>query len=57
MGFYIVSNGGPTPERLKIRTGSFSSMAVIEEAAKGIMIADMVALISSLDVIAPEIDR
>jgi NADH-quinone oxidoreductase subunit D len=57
MGFYIISNGGPTPERLKIRTGSFSSMAIMEEVAKGIMIADMVALISSLDVIAPEIDR
>jgi NADH-quinone oxidoreductase subunit D len=57
MGFYIVSVGGPTPERMKIRTGSFTAMAVMEEVARGIMIADMVALISSLDVIAPEIDR
>jgi NADH-quinone oxidoreductase subunit D len=57
MGYYIISNGGPTPERVKIRTGSFSAMAVMEEVAKGIMIADMVALISSLDVVAPEIDR
>ncbi len=57
MGFYIISNGGTSPERIKIRTGSFSAMAVMEEAAKGIMIADMVALISSLDVVAPEIDR
>jgi len=57
MAYYLVSNGGPTPERVKIRTGSFSAMAVIEEVARGIMIADMVALISSLDVIAPEIDR
>lgn len=57
MGFYIISNGGTSPERIKIRTGSFSAMAIMEEVAKGIMIADMVALISSLDVIAPEIDR
>ncbi|NIM20638.1 MAG: NADH-quinone oxidoreductase subunit D [Candidatus Latescibacteria bacterium] len=57
MGYYLVSNGGLNPERVKIRTGSFSAMAIMEEVSKGIMIADMVALISSLDVIAPEIDR
>ncbi len=57
MGYYLISNGGPTPERVKIRTGSFTAMAVMEEVARGIMIADMVALISSLDVVAPEIDR
>lgn len=57
MGFYIVSDGTERPSRLKIRTGSFSAMSIVEKVAPGLMIADLVALISSLDVIAPEIDR
>lgn len=57
MGFYIVSDGTDKPFRLKIRTGSFSAMSIVEKIAPGLMIADLVALVSSLDVIAPEIDR
>jgi NADH-quinone oxidoreductase subunit D len=57
LGYYLVSDGGASPYRLKIRTGSFSAMSIIEHVTPGIMIADLVALISSLDVIAPEIDR
>ena len=57
MGFYVVSNGTDKPYRLKMRTGSFSAMSIIEAIAKGHMIADLVAIISSMDVVAPEIDR
>lgn len=57
MGFYIVSDGTDKPYRLKIRTGSFSAMSIVEKIAPGLMVADLVALISSLDVIAPEVDR
>ncbi len=57
MGYYLISDGKPAPYRVKIRTGSFSAMSIVEHAAPGIMLADLVALISSLDVIAPEIDR
>jgi NADH-quinone oxidoreductase subunit D len=57
LGYYLISDGKPSPYRLKIRTGSFSAMSIIELIAQNIMIADMVAVISSLDVIAPEIDR
>lgn len=56
-GYYLVSDGGPKPARVKIKTGSFSAMAVIEEIAVGCMVADLVAVIASLDVVAPEIDR
>lgn len=57
MGVYVVSDGSERPYRLRIRTGSFAAMQIIEKVAPGLMLADMVALISSLDVIAPEVDR
>lgn len=57
MGFYLISDGGARPFRVKIRTGSFSSMTIIEHLSQGVMVADVVAIIGSLDVVAPEIDR
>lgn len=57
MGFYLVSSGDRKPSRLKIRTGSFSAMSIIEELSRGVMVADLVAIIGSLDVVAPEVDR
>lgn len=57
MGFYLVSKGVHSAYRLKIRTGSFTAMSIIEKISHGLMIADLVALIGSLDVVAPEVDR
>ncbi len=57
MGIYVVGRGADKPYRVRIRTGSFSSMAIIAPVSEGIYVADLVALIASLDVIAPEIDR
>ena len=57
MGFYVVSDGSEYPYRVRIRTGSFTAMAIIDKLSKGIMLADLIALIGSLDVDAPEIDR
>ena len=57
VGFYIVSDASDKPYRLKIRTGSFSAMSIVDKIAPGLMVADLIALISSLDVIAPEVDR
>jgi NADH-quinone oxidoreductase subunit D len=57
MGWYVVSDGSEFPYRTKIRTGSFSGMSIIDWMSRGLMIADLVAVISSLDVIAPEVDR
>ena len=56
-GFYVISDGTVNPYRLKIRTGSFVSMNIFETVTKGLMIADIVAVIGSLDIILPEIDR
>jgi len=57
LGFYLISRGEERPYRLRIRTGSFSAMSIVGKMSPGLMVADMIALISSLDVIAPEIDR
>jgi len=57
MGFYVISDGSEYPYRVRIRTGSFTAMSIIDKLSKGIMVADLIALIGSLDIDAPEIDR
>jgi len=57
LGFYIVSNGKSKPWRLKCRAPSFSSLSVMPKVAPGLLIADMVALIGSLDIVLGEVDR
>ncbi|MBI5525793.1 MAG: NADH-quinone oxidoreductase subunit D [Deltaproteobacteria bacterium] len=57
LGYYVVSDGGEQPYRAKIRTGSFAALSAIEALSCGLMIADLVVLIASFDVVAPEIDR
>jgi NADH-quinone oxidoreductase subunit D len=57
MGFYLVSDGTEMPYRLKIKTGSFPAMAMMEKVSEGVMVADLIALISAFDLVAPEIDR
>jgi NADH-quinone oxidoreductase subunit D len=57
MNYYVVSDGSEKAYRMRVRTGSFMAMGIIEEMSQGLMIADLVALIASLDVVAPEIDR
>jgi NADH-quinone oxidoreductase subunit D len=57
MQYYVVASGGENAHRVKIRTGSFTAMGIIDPLSRGLMIADLVALIASFDVVAPEIDR
>jgi NADH-quinone oxidoreductase subunit D len=57
MGWYVVSDGTSFPYRCKIRTGSFSAISIIPKVSRNLMIADLVAVIASLDLVAPEIDR
>ena len=56
-GYYLVSDGSPKAYRVRIRTGSFSAMAMMETLSQGIFLADLIAVIGSLDVVAPEVDR
>ncbi len=57
LAYYVVSDGTNKAYRVRARTGSFTAMGIIEDISPGLMIADLVALIASLDVVAPEIDR
>ncbi len=57
MAYYVVSDGTEKAYRVRARTGSFTAMSIIEDISPGLMVADLVALIASIDVVAPEIDR
>jgi len=57
MSWYVVSVGSEFPYRTHVRTGSFTAMAIIDYISRGLMLADLVTVIASLDVVAPEIDR
>jgi NADH-quinone oxidoreductase subunit D len=56
-GVYIVSDGANKPYRLKIRAASYPHLAAMDEMCRGHMIADLVAMISSIDVVFGEVDR
>ena len=57
LGFYIVSNGKGKPYRVKCRAPSFSNLCVLSKVAPGLLIADMVALIGSIDIVLGDVDR
>ena len=57
IAYYVVADGGERPYRVRERTGSFMAMGIIEDISPGLMVADLIALIASLDVVAPETDR
>ncbi len=56
-GMYIVSDGSPKPYRLKLRVPSYSNLSLFPEVSRGVLIADAVAILGSLDLVIPEIDR
>ena len=56
-GVYLISDGANKPYRVKIRAAGFAHLAAIDEMIRGHMIADVVALIGSLDIVFGEIDR
>jgi NADH-quinone oxidoreductase subunit D len=57
MGFYIVSDGSAIPWRARARSSSFSNLAVAPELCRGCLIADVPAVVGSLDIVMGEIDR
>jgi NADH-quinone oxidoreductase subunit D len=57
LGYYLVSDGGTKPYRMRIRPPSFVNLSAIEKMSKGAMIADLVAVIGTLDIVLGEIDR
>lgn len=56
-GVYLISDGANKPYRLKIRAASFVHLSALSEMVRGHMIADLVAILSSVDVVFGEVDR
>ena len=57
MGYYLVSDGGSGPYRLKIRSASFSNISILPWILEGILIPDIIAVMGSLDFVLGDVDR
>jgi len=57
VGFYLVSDGSPCPYRMKIRPASFINLQALPKMVEGSLLADVVAVIGTLDIVLGEIDR
>lgn len=57
LGHRLVCNGDKNPYRLKLRSPTFCNLSLFAEVAQGMMIADALAFLGSLDLVIPEIDR
>ena len=57
LAFYIVSDGTAQPFRVRARSGAYCNLSVMQEISRGAMIADLVAIFGSLDVVLGELDR
>lgn len=57
LGFYVVSDGGPTPLRVKVRGPSFVNLSALPAMVEGYLISDVVAVIGSIDIVLGEVDR
>jgi NADH-quinone oxidoreductase subunit D len=56
-GVYLISDGANKPYRVKVRAPGFPHLAAMNEMAKGHMLADVVAIIGTMDIVFGEIDR
>jgi NADH-quinone oxidoreductase subunit D len=57
LGFYLVSEGKDVPLRLKCRSPAFCNLSTLRELCRGVMVADVVAIIGSIDFVMGEVDR
>jgi NADH-quinone oxidoreductase subunit D len=57
LGFYIESQGGVIPYRVKVRGPSFVNLAVLPELCRNVRLADVPAIIGSIDIVMGEVDR
>ncbi len=57
LGYYIIAGGGDTPYKCKIRAPSFCNLQCIAQLSKGHLIADVVTLIGSIDIVLGDVDR
>jgi len=57
LGFYLMSDGTNSPYRVKARSPAFVNLSVLPEICRGYMIADVVAITGSVDIVLGEVDR
>ncbi len=57
LGYYLVSDGSSMPYRFRIRTPDFVNLAVLPHMAQGALLADVVALIGTIDIVLGSVDR
>jgi NADH-quinone oxidoreductase subunit D len=57
LGFYLISDGSVKPYRYKVRSPAFVNLSAIHEMLKGCLVADIVAVLGSVDIVLGEVDR
>jgi len=57
LGVYLEGDGGPKPYRIHMRTPSFDNLSVLPKIVKGTLVADLVAILASIDIVLGDIDR
>ncbi len=57
LGVYLEGDGGPKPYRVHMRTPSFDNLSVVSKIVKGHLVADLVAILASTDIVLGDIDR
>ena len=57
LGYYVISDGSQNPFRVKARGPSFVNLSVMDEISRGHLIADIVAILGSVDIVLGEVDR
>ena len=57
LGYFIMSNGGTNPFRVKVKGPSFVHLGIMDELSRGHMVADIIAILGSIDIVLGEVDR
>lgn len=57
LGFYIISDGTGKPARVRCKSPCFMNIATLNDLSQGVMVADLIATIGSLDIVLGEVDR
>src|SRR6516225_861637 len=57
LGFYLISDGGPSPYRYRVRPTSFINLTILEDMCLGHVVADVMVILGSVDIVMGEVDR